>query len=130
MSRWIVTLLALFVAAPAWAQFPQPTYVLPAATRAYGVLALTTSTVALTTATMSGNSPALAIPPTSTFTVGNYAASAGNVVVCPLGEATCSSAMGGIEVPKGLSVTLTVTKPTVSPTIAAISTATVWVSAQ
>lgn len=94
------------------------------ALRAYGTIALTTASVAVSTLTLGSNSPAWTSPFSGSFTVISRSTSAGSAYVCPF-AGTCSTS-NGVEVPPGASRSFYLGS-TQAPTIVAASTATVEV---
>ncbi len=100
-----------------------PTPTIPPKLTAYGILSVTASSVALSTLTVSPNSPAWPTTyPNNYVSIRNSILSAGVVYVCWLGG-TCSATVGD-PVAVGQSATRNVGN-TVSPTLFAASTATV-----
>ena len=121
VMRWILPFLlwpALAVAQVAVPSSPSPQ-------NGFGTLSVSNSSINVSTVSTGPNSNSWKMPLFGNLVILNESGSAGAVYVCPLGG-VCTSA-NGLPVPVGTAVTFNLGGSSVSPTIIAGSTATVWI---
>ncbi len=122
MVRWV--LLGLLWALPVSAQVGVPS--LPTITNGYGTLTLSnTNSTAVSTASAGPNANAWVMPLFGNLVLYVQPGSAAGIYVCPLGGSFTSS--NGFLINPGQSFTVSLGGRTTSPTVAAVSTATVMV---
>ncbi len=120
MRNIIATLLLCLVAVGARAQPVN----MPPGLSGFGTLSATNSSTALSTLTVGPNSKAWAMPFAGVLNLLNASTSAGLLYLCPFGG-TCSATVG-IPLIVGQSISgINLGGSTVSPTVFAVSTATV-----
>jgi len=127
MRAALIALFGVLVAPDFSMAQPTGAVSLPPGLSGFGTLSVTNASAAISTMTRTAGSATFVQPLTGTLSILNAKSSAGNVYICFFGG-VCTNAIGFPVVPGQQVYGINLGGSTVSPTVIADTTATIWIT--